>query len=205
MTRTLILPGFRGSFGDHWQAHWLRDDPRAVLVEQDDWERPDLDLWNARLQEVLATTDKALLVAHSLGCLLAARIASSPLAGRVKGAFLVAPCDPALTEKLHPGAIRFGALPEKRLSFPSMLVASRSDPYMQFNEARRLAAAWGSSLVDLGPQGHINVKSGFGRWPMGYRLASLLSRERGRSKSAVGAPQPTSHGAEGPSFRSPLT
>ncbi|MFB2552030.1 RBBP9/YdeN family alpha/beta hydrolase [Ensifer soli] len=184
MTATLILPGYLGSGRDHWQSHWLMDDASARQVEQEDWARPDLDLWLERLERAVSAHDGVLLVAHSLGCLLAARLAASPLAARVRGALLVAACDPAVTEARHPGAIRFGTPAERPLPFPSTLVASRNDPYMPFAGSARLAALWGSTMVDLGESGHINVDSGFGRWPMGYRLARLLFRPRDPAEAA---------------------
>ena len=69
---------------------------------------------------------------------------------------------------------QFGAIPELPLDIPTTVVASRNDPWMEFARARHLANAWGSSLVDLGHAGHINVASGFGPWPRGKVLRDAL-------------------------------
>ncbi|PWJ83871.1 hypothetical protein C7441_10730 [Pseudaminobacter salicylatoxidans] len=178
MTTTLILPGFNGSGEDHWQRHWLADHDDAVLVGQEHWGEPVLEDWLYNLESELIAHPGAILVAHSLGCILAANLAGRPAAEHVGGAVLVAPCDIDVTNVKHPGLIDFGAMPRRRLPFPSILVASRNDSYMEFDTARQYAGIWGSGLVDLGNAGHINVASGFGRWEDGYALASNFRFER---------------------------
>lgn len=172
---TLILPGLAGSPEGHWQYLWAEERDNARYVEQADWDFPDLDRWIANLEAALAgATDGAFLVAHSLGCILAARMAGSPAVSKIRGALLVAPCDLEATGRIHPGLIRAGAMPEAALPFPSVLVASRDDPYMAFDRAEQVARAWGSSLHDIGYAGHVNLSSGYGRFNRGYRLFDQL-------------------------------
>ena len=173
-SKTLILPGLNGSGEGHWQWHWVRDKKDAVFVEQDNWTCPDLSHWRNRLEAVLERSGDVWIVAHSLGCILTANIAKSPLAGRIRGALLVAPCDLVATEKLHPCVLNFGEMPLDALPFPSLVVASLNDPYMAFNTVKTVAGSWQSALIDIGEAGHINIKSGFGRWTGGYELLSLL-------------------------------
>lgn len=85
MTATLIIPGFNGSDQGHWQRFWLQDHPDSVLVEQEDWGAPLVDRWAARLELALLQHGEAFIVAHSLGCLLAAKFADRPSARRIKG------------------------------------------------------------------------------------------------------------------------
>ncbi|MEY2800676.1 MAG: hypothetical protein RL513_260, partial [Pseudomonadota bacterium] len=59
-------------------------------------------------------------------------------------------------------------IPMQPLPFPSVLVASRNDPYCRFDRAQTLAQAWGSRLVDAGETGHLNADSGLGDWPEGH-------------------------------------
>jgi hypothetical protein len=54
-----------------------------------------------------------------------------------------------------------------------MLIASENDPHRSLERAKGLASDWGSRLVNIGPQGHINVASGHGPRPEG----ELLFRE----------------------------
>ncbi|MGY5807651.1 RBBP9/YdeN family alpha/beta hydrolase [Rhizobium sp. LEGMi198b] len=176
MVATLILPGLNGSAEGHWQRHWARDKTSAAIVRQASWSRPVLEHWLAALERELERVEEAWLVTHSLGCLLAANLADHPAARHVKGAFLVAPCDLDRTERLHPGAIDFGTMPTKALPFPSFVVGSRDDPYMDFVELRHHAARWDSELHDLGHAGHINIASGFGRWEQGFQLFSAFTK-----------------------------
>ena len=77
--RILLLPGWQDSGPAHWQSRWeaLHGFQR---VQQADWEWPRRGDWMARLEDVLIAADRpAVLVAHSLGCLLiAAWAAVSP-------------------------------------------------------------------------------------------------------------------------------
>lgn len=174
MVATLIVPGLNGSAEGHWQRHWVRDQPSAAIVRQFSWSKPVLEDWLAALEAAIEEAGEVWLVAHSLGCLLAANLAQRPIARRVKGALLVAPCDLDRTERLHPGVIDFGAMPERPLPFPSLAVGSRNDPYMAFDRLHHHASLWGSGVVDLGHAGHINIASGFGRWAGGYDLLAAL-------------------------------
>ncbi|MCT7664764.1 RBBP9/YdeN family alpha/beta hydrolase [Shinella kummerowiae] len=179
---TLILPGLNGSPETHWQRHWARDNPESRVVEQFDWACPDRESWLQQVeQQVEMVGNDVWLVGHSLGCVLAAHFAQSRLASRVCGALLVAPCDLDTTETLHPCIIRFGAMPQVRLPFPSLVVGSLNDPYMPVDRLRQTARAWGSDLVDIGDAGHINIASGFGRWTAGYDFLDLLKARAGRS------------------------
>lgn len=197
---TLIIPGLAGSPEGHWQAIWAEDHPSARFVEQRNWDRPDRDLWKSELERALGGTDGAWLVAHSLGCLLVAAMADSPLRDRIRGALLVAPCDLDHTETLHPGLIRFGAMPDEALPFPTVLIGSRNDPYMAEPRARAIAERWGSHFVDMGYVGHINRASGFGRFQRGYRIFDELVA---RVSQPPGAALPPAALLTGPEPRAP--
>ena len=192
MTRpVLIVPGLNGSADGHWQRYWLADHEDAVLVEQADWFNPQPGRWLHRLEQALVAHPGALIIAHSLGSILAARLATSSVAPLVGGALLVAPADIERTALLHARTYEFGAMPADRLPFPAFVVASRNDPYMAFEKAQTAARAWGAPLVDLGAAGHINIQSGFGRWARGYDLAGqvldAIGRRRASSQSFAAA------------------
>jgi diadenosine tetraphosphate (Ap4A) HIT family hydrolase len=70
----------------------------------------------------------------------------------------------------------FAPLPRARLPFPSILVASRDDPYADFARAQELAALWGARFVDAGAQGHLNADSKLGTWREGRALLKELER-----------------------------
>jgi|SRR5215217_2715578 len=195
MTRPiLIVPGLNGSSDGHWQRHWLADHEHAVLVDQSDWSNPQPGRWLHRLEKALIAHPGALIVAHSLGSILTARLAKSSVAPLVGGALLVAPADIERTSILHARRYEFGSMPTDALPFPSLVVASRNDPYMALEKSRALARAWGVRLFDLGAAGHINVASGFGRWARGYDLAAKVLETIDRQRPA---PQSNSASATG--------
>lgn len=173
MTR-LILPGWFGSGPGHWQRLWLEDDPSAIIVEQENWADPDLESWIANLDRALAEHEGATLVAHSLGVVLVAHYASRPHGRRIGAALLVAPGDADLHGPTTPPLASFAPVPRARLPFPSIMVLGTNDPHMSIERSRQLADDLGSEIVELGAVGHINVDSGFGRWPLGHELAEEL-------------------------------
>jgi predicted alpha/beta hydrolase family esterase len=175
-SNVLILPGWNSSGPDHWQSLWEQHHGYR-RVEQHDWQTPLRGDWIARLEEVLLRCDEpAVLVAHSLGCLLVAAWAShSRNLHRVKAALLVGPGDAERPELQ--GALRsWTPIALQRLPFPSVLVASRSDPFCSFERARLFAHAWGSQLMDYGDAGHLNADSHLASWPEGHVLVQDLMR-----------------------------
>ena len=173
--RHLLLPGWLDSDAAHWQSRWeaLHGDRR---VQQDDWQWPRRGDWMARLDEVLlARETPALLVAHSLGCQLAAAWAGhSRHTGRVRAALLVAPPD---TERddIPPQLFNWRPIPRGRLPFASLAVASSDDPFCGLARACAIADDWGSALHEIGARGHINGESGLADWPEGIGLLEGLA------------------------------
>lgn len=172
----LILPGFAGSEDEHWQARWAAKLRTARMVEQDDWHDPDPGSWRARIVAAVEAADRpVILIAHSLGVIAAVEAAPAFPAGVVRGALLVAYPDIEANPDLPASVRRFAPVPRDPLSFPSLLVASRTDPYCAFEKAEDMAYAWGAQIVDAGESGHINVASGHGPWPEGLmRLAGFM-------------------------------
>ena len=170
----LILPGWQGSGPPHWQSLWQARQG-FQRVDQHDWLRPLRGDWIARLEDVvLAADEPVVLVAHSLGCVLVAAWASHTRnAHRVKAALLVAPAD-VEREALRPVLTSWSPIALQPLPFRSTLVASQNDTYCSFERATGFANAWGSTLVDAGPVGHINAESGLGDWPQGQTLLGEL-------------------------------
>jgi len=174
---TLILPGISSSGPEHWQSHWERLDPTCVRVEQEEWESPRCADWVDTLDAAIAREQgDVVLVGHSSACALVAHWAAGATPeqlARVRGALLVAPSDPE-GPRYPVGPTGFGPVPEGRLPFPSIVVASTNDEYVTLERARAYAEAWGSRFVNLGAAGHINSASGLGTWPAGFALLDEL-------------------------------
>lgn len=186
----VIVPGLGGSAPEHWQSLW---EARfgGVRVCQDDPDAPDPVAWAARLGEVVAATPgELILVAHSCGVLTvsdwAAQIqgagdggaeyggAGDGVPGRVRGALLVAPPDPADPGALAlaPALSAYAGFSPAPLPFPALVVGSETDPYAAPEYAPRLAEIWDAAYVSAGEAGHLNVASGHGEWPEGEVLLS---------------------------------
>lgn len=175
MPKTLILPGLHGSPAPHWQHWWAATDPTALIVEQQDWDKPTHEAWEADLAGAILTHPGCILVGHSLGAILAARILTRWPQLNVSAVLLVAPADPEKSSRLA----SFRGLPDQPLGVPATLVASRNDPWMSFSQSREIAATWGAEFIDLGFAGHINVDSGFGPWPAALALRDALAERAG--------------------------
>jgi predicted alpha/beta hydrolase family esterase len=165
--RLVTVPGLHGSEETHWQTWLERQFFRSLRVVQKDWAAPELGEWSRTARDVFDQVGAPCVVAaHSFGCLATVQ-ALAHHAGNVVGVLLVAPASPAKFKIEH-------ALNGNRLPVPSIVVASESDPWMAIDEARRLATNWGSSFVNLGDAGHVNVASGHGPLPRAKHLVDLL-------------------------------
>ncbi|HEV7251641.1 MAG TPA: alpha/beta hydrolase [Mesorhizobium sp.] len=173
----LIVPGYQNSGPDHWQTRWQQKLSTARRVEQAEWSKPVREDWTARMaEEVNSSVRPVVVIAHSLG--VAALVQALPQFTKpIAGAFLVAPPDVANPDIRPKHLMTFGPYPREPLPFPSVVVASRDDPFSSFEAVEDIAGAWGSLLVDAGAAGHINGESGYGPWPEGsMTFARFLSR-----------------------------
>ena len=126
----LILPGLGGGTENHWYHRWNGKLKTARIVEQSDWHKPDKDRWVETIVSAAKSTDRPVfIIAHGLGAIALAHAADQLSEANVVGAFLVAVPDLASAEHLIPEASQFQPLPNAPLPFPSLMVASRNDPY----------------------------------------------------------------------------
>ena len=178
---TVFVPGLRDHVAEHWQTHMAAGIPGSVTVEPLTENRLSRAARVAALEATLAGIEGDIyLVAHSAGVLTTAfwdQISTRP----ISGALLVTPADvecPLPAGYPEQGALEAGGwlpMPRIRLSFPSIVVASRNDPLAAFEKVSDLARCWGARLHDAGDVGHLNPAAGFGPWPEGYLLwAELL-------------------------------
>ena len=173
----LIVPGYTNSGPDHWQSRWQKRLSTARRVEQEAWSKPVREDWTARFAAAVNEAEKPVVViAHSLGVATALQ-ALPECTNRIAGAFLVAPPE-VNNPKIRPKHLMtFGPYREDPLEFPSIVVASRNDPFGSFEHAGEMANAWGAMFIDAGDSGHINAESGHGPWPEGIMVfANFLAR-----------------------------
>ena len=175
MIHTVIVPGVGGSEHDHWQSWLQRQLKSCSRVQQQDWNKPVLHEWIEQfVKTVQAIQEPIQIVAHSFGCLTTvAALAQHPeLKQKIKNLVLVAPANPA----------RFGDagfardsqnnyqqyFHQLKLQVPTQMIISENDPWLNFQDALKLAKAWKIRPKNLGQVGHINVASGFGPFPEIY-------------------------------------
>ena len=171
----LTIPGYTSSGPDHWMSRWEAKLSAARRVEQADWVKPVAEEWTARVIEEIERAEKPVVaVAHSLGCstLVKALEGNRQVGTKVRGAFLVAPPDVENPSIRPRHLMTFGPSPREPLPFPSLVVASRNDPFCDYETAAEMANAWGSLIVDAGESGHLNAESGHGPWPEGTMVFS---------------------------------
>lgn len=89
---------------------------------------------------------------------------------KVRAAVVVLPAETKGSDRIS----QFGPVTERPLGALARPVPNRSDPWMPFSRAGRLAMSWDADLTDLGQAGHINVASGFGPRPGGKWLRDDL-------------------------------
>lgn len=185
----LTVPGLNGSGPTHWQTLWEQGRHDIARVELGMWATPHRNAWVTKLdQAIRQARAPVVLVAHSLGCQAVAwwaELSGQPYGWPVAGALLVAPAD-VDRKDVCPEIKGFGPSPMRPLPFPSILVASTDDPWIDIAHAHNLACAWGSHFIDAGAQGHLNASSGIGWWDEGE---ALLERVLGAATDEKGQPR----------------
>ena len=173
----LLVPGLNDSGPDHWQSYWERELDHCARVDLGSWDDPHRNSWVNRLNLAIQRAGRpVILVAHSLGCHAVAwwnEYERPEVDGPVKGALLVAPPE-VDNEDVDERLARFAPVMRTPFPFPTIVAASRDDPYIGFDRARRLAGIWRSRFVDAGWLGHINAESGIRGWPFGQFLLRQL-------------------------------
>jgi len=169
----LTVPGLGGSGPSHWQTLWEQSRPDTHRVELGMWDTPHRNAWVTKLDQAIRAAQAPVILAALLAGPLAvawwAHTGNLLYGWPVAGALLVAPAD-VDREGAQPELRGFAPTPMQPLPFPSVLVASQDDPWIDPHQARNLAVAWGSHFVDAGPQGHLNAASGIGWWREGQEL-----------------------------------
>ncbi len=187
----LTVPGLGSSGPAHWQTLWEQSRLDTRRVDLGMWDTPHRNAWVTKLDQTIAQAQApVILVGHSLGCLAIAWWASlspQPYGWPVAGALLVAPCD--VDRATIPAELStFTPAPRAPLPFPSILVASTDDPWIDLDAAHSLAVDWGSHFIDAGAAGHINAASGLGWWPEGQELLGRVIEAAGGPHGEVRTP-----------------
>lgn len=169
----LTIPGLGGSGPLHWQSIWEKR-YNFTRVEQADWDTPVCADWVENVNNEVNKHDpsEVILVAHSLACSTVAYWAQKYNIA-IKGVLLVSPADTEATS-FPDGTSGFAPVPLAKLPFKSIVVTSSNDFYVTAARAELFAKNWGSSFINIGDAGHINVSSGYGEWDTGLEILKQL-------------------------------
>ena len=166
----LIVAGRGDSGAGHWQTHVAESFAATHRVAQDDWQNPSLTAWSRAIDRAVRACERPpLVVAHSFGCLATAHAAHA-YATPIGATLYVAPADPRRF------ALSFEDFAQP-VEHPALMLVSENDPWLAYEDAIALAAAWGIDEINLGTAGHVNIDSGHGKWPFGEAIIALM-RER---------------------------
>jgi len=169
------IPGLHNSSEEHWQSYFEETQPdQFIRVDQENWDEPDCGTWIDKIESELENLNYSglILIGHSIGCMAIVKWYEK-FGHEIKGALLVAPSDSERDN--YPSYITgFVPIPDKRLPFPTIVVASDNDHVTEIERSREFAKNWGSKLVIIENAGHIEPKSGFGDWPEGLELIKEL-------------------------------
>ncbi|MDV6234389.1 alpha/beta fold hydrolase [Leptospira ellisii] len=149
----------------------------GIRIEQDEWEKPDYFQWEAALirqvrQFTTQIPQTAILVGHSLGCLLIAK-ALEKVRRQISGILLVAPPDPD-SPAFPPGLDEFHRLPNHPLSIPGAILYSENDRFANPEFVQKIAFQWGIEAISVGTLGHINSDSKLSDWEQGWEIFSRI-------------------------------
>lgn len=176
----LIIPGLRDHVAEHWQT--LLETRLVKVRSVPPAENDKLNCAN-RVQRIQAELEKisgpVILVAHSAGVLMTLHWAEQ-YQHLIQGALLVTPPDISAhwpENYPRPEMLKqegWVPLPNQKLPFPSIVVASTNDHLASLDAVEAMAKAWGSELVVAGTVGHLNPASGFGFWAQAEDLIQRL-------------------------------
>ncbi len=156
------------------------------MLTVSDWNKPSLTEWLEALEnEISRLNGDFILVAHSLGCALAAHWVTreSDHRHKLKGILMVAPAD-VDDAACTPDSVRgFSPMPMMALNCKTVTVTSSNDPYVSGIRASSFAQIWGGTEINIGDWGHINGASGLGDWPAGKRILEDLMCEDVKGKA----------------------
>lgn len=161
------IPGLHNSDAGHWQTILEDKYPNEFIrINQENWSEPDCQTWINKIEKELSDRNHSelILIGHSIGCIAIVKWFEK-FQHRIQGAIFVAPSD--AEKETYPKYITgFSPIPSDKLPFPTILVASTDDHVTELNRSKEFSKNWGSRLIILENAGHIETKSGFGKWEL---------------------------------------
>ncbi|MDR7239928.1 RBBP9/YdeN family alpha/beta hydrolase [Neobacillus drentensis] len=169
----LIIHGLGGSGADHWQT-WLANEleqrnHHVCYPTFSNFDSPIKKVWLEELSasmKAIPEENNLTVITHSLGCILWLHYISSQNKQIAKRVILVAPPSPSIilseAKSFYPVPLVGNHL--KRTAEEILFVHSSNDPYCSMDDIKNYINL-GHPSVTISNAGHINPKSGHGKWP----------------------------------------
>ena len=171
--KTLILHGWGGSDTPHWQAHLAseiaKDYGTVSFPLLDNCHFPSKNRWIKQLKNILLDFKPDTIVCHSLANTLWFWLCQDETFMKdispIKRLFMVSP--PSLTTKEDTIKTFFPCkIPKNIYADEIQMIVSDNDPYIEVDEAQKLATHFSIPLTIIDNAGHINADIGYGKWKL---------------------------------------
>ena len=176
--KTLILHGWGGSDHPHWQSELASEIAKkygtVCFPLLDNCHFPSKNRWIKQVKKLLEEFKPDTIVCHSLANTLWFWLCQEEIKS-VERLFMVSP--PSLSTTEPTIKTFFPCETPKNIHTKEVhLIVSDNDPWIELEEAERMAKAIDASYIVVENGGHINADSGFGKWELIENL--LLKRKQ---------------------------
>jgi len=166
MEKVLILHGWGGSDFPHWQSELASEIAKNYGTVSfpllDNCHFPSKNRWVRQVKAVLEAFKPDTVVCHSLANTLWFWLCQENIA-EIERLIMVSP--PSLTTQEDTIKTFFPCeIPQNTYAKRIELIVSDNDPWVQLDEAQKLAHTIGANYTVINNGGHINADSGFGKW-----------------------------------------
>jgi len=171
--RVLILHGWGGSDTPHWQAELASEIAKNYGTVSfpllDNCHFPSKNRWLKQVKQLLEAFKPDTVVCHSLANNLWIWLCEEGTLREVERLFMVSV--PSLETKEKTIKTFFPCpLPQNIYAKEVHMIVSDDDPWVQMDEAQKLAKDFNATLTVLENAGHINADSGYGKWDLIEKL-----------------------------------
>ena len=180
--KTLILHGWGGSDAPHWQAELSAEIAKNYGTVSfpllDNCHFPSKNRWVKQVRQILEDFKPDTVVCHSLANTLWFWLCQEDIE-TVQRLFMVSP--PSLTTKEATIKTFFPCeLPQNICAKKVHMIVSDTDPWVEMEEAEKVAEHYDIPLTVIEDAGHINADSGYGKWDFIEKL--VLQQTKNNTK-----------------------
>ncbi|CAA6812107.1 MAG: Unknown protein [uncultured Sulfurovum sp.] len=165
--KTLILHGWGGSDAPHWQAELASQIAKNYGTVSfpllDNCHYPSKNRWVKQVKTILKDFKPDTVVCHSLANTLWMWLCEEDNMVEIERLFMVSVPSLQTTEKTIK---TFFPCPQPKNIYAKEVhvIVSDNDPWVEVDEAKAIAKHYSATFTTLENGGHINEKSGYGKW-----------------------------------------